>query len=167
MEALLRDAQSQVKEPELRQRIEDDLKKLELLGQAPPLRFTAVQGAPFEPEHGRGSVMVVVFFAVWSKPSLESLEKVRQALAPLPQESVMTIGVSLDTKLEALSSYMQTRKITWPVACDGQGWEGSLVRSLGINGLPTVWLLDKQGRLRSLNGLEATESQVRQLLNER
>jgi hypothetical protein len=41
------------------------------------------------------------------------------------------------------------------------------VRSLGINALPTVWLLDKQGKLRSLNALEGTTDQVRQLLNEK
>jgi peroxiredoxin len=167
MEALLRDAQSLVKDPELSQRIADDLKKLELLGQPLPLHFTSVQGAAFDLAQVRGSVAVVIFFAVWSKPSLESLEKVRQALEKLPAENVKLIGVSLDTRLDALSSYLQARKITWPVACDGHGWEGSLVRSLGINGLPTVWLVDKQGRVRSLNGIEATESQVRQLMNER
>ena len=56
--------------------------------------------------------------------------------------------------------------MTWPVACDGKGWESPLVRGLGINALPTVWLLDAHGRLRSLNALESAVAQARQLLRE-
>ncbi|HEX8310792.1 MAG TPA: thioredoxin-like domain-containing protein [Chthoniobacteraceae bacterium] len=167
MEGLLRDAQSHAKDPELSQRISDDLKRLELLGQRPPLSFTTVQGTTFDVEQVRGSVAVVVFFAVWSKPSLEVVENVRQALGSLSNGQVKLVGVSLDTKREPLTAFLTAKKITWPVSYDGAGWESSLVRSLGVNGMPTVWLLDRQGRLRSLNGAESTESQVRQLLNER
>ena len=56
--------------------------------------------------------------------------------------------------------------VTWPVIFDGKGWESPLIRELGINELPTVWLLDAKGRLRSLNALEGTAAQVRQLLKE-
>ena len=58
---------------------------------------------------------------------------------------------------------MKSRALTWPVAFDGKGWESPLVRGLGINALPTVWLLDARGRLRSLNALENTVAQIRQL----
>jgi hypothetical protein len=37
------------------------------------------------------------------------------------------------------------------------------VRALGINTLPTVWLLDAAGRLRSLNAQQGTASLLRQL----
>ena len=58
---------------------------------------------------------------------------------------------------------LKARGITWPVAFDGKSWEGELVRSLGINALPTVWLLDKRGRLRVLNASAGTAELLRQL----
>ena len=77
------------------------------------------------------------------------------------------LGVSLDEKREALDAVLKTRALTWPVAFDGKSWESPLVRALGINAVPTVWLLDARGRLRSLNALDGTTSQVRLLLRER
>ena len=35
--------------------------------------------------------------------------------------------------------------------CDGHGWSGEAVRALGVNALPTVWVLDRDGNLLSLN----------------
>ena len=34
---------------------------------------------------------------------------------------------------------------------DGLGWRGAIPRSLGINALPAVWMIDKRGILRSIN----------------
>ena len=167
MEALLRDAASLPGDEELTQRIADDLKKIGLLGQPLSLRFTSVQGAPYEGADAAGSVVIVAFFAVWSQPSKAALDQVLRATSRLEKERVKIVGVSLDTKLEPLAAYLLEKGIGWPVACDGLGWESPLVRGVGVNALPTVWLVDKQGRLRSLDGLESTESQVRQLLNER
>lgn len=167
MRALLTDAQALAKDEQLRAQIGDDLKRLDLLGQLLPLSFTAAQGGSFDMAEARGSVVIVAFFAVWSPQSVAALDTVRDVSAKLPKDAVRLIGVSLDAKPEPLAALLRQKAVTWPVAYDGKGWESPLIRSLGINALPTVWLVDKQGRLRSLNGLEATASQVRQLLAER
>lgn len=167
MRALLTDAQGLAKDEPLRAAIGDDLKRLDLLGAPLPLRFTTTQGGSFDMAEARGSVVIVAFFAVWSPPSVAALDSVREAIAKLPKDGVRVVGVSLDAKPEPLAALLRQKAITWPVAYDGQGWESPLVRGLGINALPTVWLADRQGRLRSLNGLEGMTSQVRQLLAER
>ena len=48
--------------------------------------------------------------------------------------------------------------------CDGHAWEGELVRSLGINTLPTVWVLDRKGRLLTLNARDKAPDIIRQAL---
>jgi hypothetical protein len=50
--------------------------------------------------------------------------------------------------------------VTW----DGKGWDSPLMRALGINSVPTTWLLDKNGILRSLDALEDPNGQIRKLL---
>jgi hypothetical protein len=41
--------------------------------------------------------------------------------------------------------------IDWPTFCDGRRWQGTLVRSLGINEIPELWIIDRRGILRSLD----------------
>lgn len=165
-EALLRDAQRLTRDDELKARIADDLRRSALLGQTVPLRFKPEGTAGIDLRDYRGKVVLLIFFAGWSEPALEALDALQRAAAELPKGRVQFVGVSLDTKPDRLIALAQEKKITWPIACDGRGWESPLVRPLGINAVPTVWLLDKEGRLRSLNGLEGTVAQVRQLLRE-
>ncbi len=163
---LLTDANALATDEGLKGRIADDLRRIDLLGTPIALKFTSVQGKEFNVEEYRGRLVLVVFFADFSPPSTEALGRVQKAIVELPKGSVAAVGVNLDPKREALDAAMKAAAINWPVAFDGKSWAGELVRSFGINALPTVWLLDKQGRLRSLNALEGTADQVRQLLRE-
>ena len=166
-EALLTDAQPLATNDELKARIADDLKRVRLLGTELALSFTSVQGREIKLADWRGRPVLIVFFAALSEPSLDAVTSVRRALADLPPDSVRVLGVSLDEKRATLQAVMKARAITWPVAFDGQGWESPLVRALGINAVPTVWLIDARGRLRTLNALDGTAAEVRQLLQER
>jgi len=164
--ALLNDANALATEPGLKGRIADDFKRLDLIGQVPKISFTSIQGREVKLEDFRGRPVLVVFFADFSPPSTEALGRLQNSLATLPKGSIAALGVNLDRKREALDAVMKSTRLGWPVAFDGKSWDGELVRSLGINALPTVWLLDKQGKLRSLNALEDTAVQARQLLSE-
>ncbi|MEA3213757.1 MAG: hypothetical protein QOE70_6814 [Chthoniobacter sp.] len=164
--SLLNEAAALAAEPSLKVRIADDLRRQDLLGTELKLSFTSVQGKDVKLEDYRGKPVIVVFFADFSPPSTEAIGRVQRGLATLPKESVAALGVSLDPKREALDAVIKANTLTWPVAFDGRSWEGELVRSLGINALPSVWLIDKQGHLRSLNALEGTADLVRQLQRE-
>lgn len=163
---LLRDAQALAREPDLQSRIGDDLRRLEALGQVLTFSAELPSGGTLELADYRGRVVVLVFFAVWSQPSTEALAVLQNNVAAFPKDRVQMLGVSLDTKPEALAGYLKEKKISWPVACDGKGWEGRLVRLLGINALPSVWLLDRTGKVRSLNALDNSADQLRQVLHE-
>ena len=162
-EALLAEAQPLAADDDLKGRIADDLTRVRLLGAEVPLAFTSAQGREIKITDLRGQPVLVVFFAAFSPPSLAAITSVQRAVAELPRGSVQVLGVDLDGKRETLDAVMKSRAVTWPVAFDGKGWESPLVRDLGINALPTVWLLDARGRLRSLNALENTAAQIRQL----
>jgi peroxiredoxin len=166
-EALLEDARAANPDDELKSRINDDLKRVRLLGTEVPLRFTSVQGEEFNLESLRGRPVFVVFFATVSPPAVAALGQLQQEIASLPKGTVRIVGVSLDEKREPLLALLKARGLTWPVAFDGKSWESPIVRELGINALPTVWLLDARGRLRSLNALEGAAGQARQLLQKR
>lgn len=164
---LLEEAQAAAKEPDVKARIADDLRRVRLLGQEVPLSFTSVQGEEIKIESYAGRPVFIIFFAQGSPPAMAALGKLQQEVARLPQGSIKVLGVTIDPKREMVLDLLKTRSLTWPMAWDGKGWDGPLVRGLGINVLPTVWLLDAHGRLRSLNALEGAAEQARQLLRER
>jgi peroxiredoxin len=166
-EDLLLDARPLAADEELKSRIADDLKRVRMLGEQVPLAFTSVQGKEVRLADYHGQPVLLVFFGGFSSPSLAAMSSVQKSLTELPKGSVQVIGVCLDEKREVLDFVVKGRGLTWPIAFDGKGWEGSIVRSLGINTLPTIWLIDGRGRLRSLNALEGTASQVQQLLREK
>ena len=162
-EELLAAAQPLATDDDLKGRIADDLKRVRLLGEEVPLAFTSAQGREIKIAELRGQPVLVVFFAAFSSPSLAAITSVQRAVAELPRGSVQVLGVNLDEKRETLDAVLKSRAVTWPVAFDGKGWESPLVRGLGINALPTVWLLDARGRLRSLNATENTAALIRQV----
>jgi peroxiredoxin len=162
--ALLADALVLAKDEELKSRAADDIKRLDLLDQPLPLSFTSVQGTRFDIAEQRGRAVVIVFFADWSPPATSAIAKVKQAVGSLPADRVQVVAISLDDKPDTAAGVLKEQGVNWLTACDGKGWMGPIVRGFGINTLPTVWLADTQGQLRSLNALDSLASQIRQIL---
>lgn len=148
--ALLEQARPKAKTAELQARIDDDLKRLSLLGKPLKMRWISVRGEQIDIEKFRGKVVLIYFFANWSPPSMYELDWVRQ-LAGASAELVQAVGICLDNDPVPVPSMLAERQIVWPVYCDGRGWQGDLVRSLGINALPVLWIVDREGILRSLD----------------
>lgn len=158
-------------ETETRARAGDDLRRLALLGQPVKLRLPpAVHGgnpaAPVELGARRGRVVVVLFWATWSAPSLRELERLQTVAAGFDLRQVEFLSVSLDEDPVALAAAVRAERLTWPVFCDGRGWEGATVRAAGLNAVPTVWVLGRDGTLRTLNarGPGVAEEAIREAL---
>jgi peroxiredoxin len=162
--SLLLSAQAIAQDDELKFRIADDLKRIDQLGKPVSLRFTTTQNKAIDLEESRGKVVLLVFFANWSPPSIDALAKLQREVKNLPPDRLQVLCISLDNKLEETAAAINKNTVTWPVGFDGKGWGSPTVRALGINTLPTVWLIDQKGVLRSLNALESTAEQVMKLV---
>ncbi len=163
---LLLDAQNLATDEELKGRISDDLKRVNFLATEVPLRFNTMSGKAVDAAEFRGKVLVVAFFASWSPPSMITVRNIQEEASRLPKGKTQILGISLDQNPASLAAALKQTGVTWPVGFDGKGWAGPLVRSLGINAVPTVWVLDKKGRLRVLNASQDIIGPVNQLLME-
>ncbi len=151
----------------LRLQIADDLRRIAMLGKPVSFTFTSIDGEPVALEKYRGKIVVLCFFADLSPPSLLALARVAEVAINFPAHSVQCLGVSLDRSPETARQTLRKFNLKFPVLCDGQGWEGRLVRQLGLNSLPTVWLIDRRGILRMLNVPEDPVPPLKTLLRER
>lgn len=165
-EELLVDARRLTTDEELKARIADDLLRISLVGSEVQAQAPAADGGAIDLAEYRGKVVLLAFFARWSPPSMDSITAIEAASKRFSGDRLQAIGVSLDESKNELSQVIHEHHVTWPIAFDGKGWDGKLVRSLGINALPTVWLIDEKGRLRSLNAMENLVPMINQLLEE-
>jgi len=166
-ETMLRDAERLATSPELKSRVLDDLRRLERLGKVVDATFPSASGAEIDLAAYRGKVVVLCWFADWSPPSMLVLEALKESLSEFSPANVQAVGISLDESRPALAANLSRLKLGWPIAFDGKGWQSPAARSHGINSLPTVWLLDRRGRLRALNVYGDPNVAINTLLRER
>ena len=164
---LLNEARSLSKEDELNHRIADDIVRLNHLDKPLDLKFSTVQGPAFDTAGQKGEVVVIVFWSAESPHCLMWMQSFRAALAKLPKVGLRVVTVSLDTSKKALAERMKEFQIAdWPTNFDGNGWDNAIARPLGINALPTVFILDKSGVLRALNARDNFGTWITKLLKE-
>jgi AhpC/TSA family len=149
--ALLDQALPKAQTPELRASINDDLKRLSLLGKPFEMQWTAIDGTRINLDNFHGRIVLIYFFASWSAPSMVELDWVRDLASRVPDDTLQPLGICLDKDPVSVPGVLSDHQITWPVYCDGSGWQGKLVRSLGINAIPVIWIIDRDGILRALD----------------
>jgi hypothetical protein len=163
---LLDEALRLTDEEPLKRRISDDLRRLDLLGKPLELKFAALDGGEINLAKFRGYVVVLIFWSADSPHSLLWLRDFRSAWETLPRDQVRVVTVSLDESKKALDGRLRELRANWPTHFDGMGWRSPVARSLGINALPSVWILDKRGILRTINARSNYETWIRQLSRE-
>jgi hypothetical protein len=163
---LLEEALRVTDEEPLKRRIADDLRRLDLLGKPLDLKMTALSGGQIDLARLRGYVVVLIFWSVDSPHSLLWLRDFRSSWESLPRDQVRVITVSLDENQKTLESRLRELHADWPTHFDGMGWHSPVARTLGINALPSVWILDRKGVLRTINARSSYETWIRQLLRE-
>ena len=151
----------------LEERIADDLSRLDLLGKPLPLKFQAVDGSTFDMAAEKGNVVVVIFWSALSPPCLLWISKFPAALPSFGKEAPLrVVTISLNLHKADLNKRMKQMSITWPTYFDGGGWDNAISHAFGVNALPTVWIVDKQGVLRALDGRDDYAAWIPKLLAE-
>lgn len=96
----------------------------------------------------RGSYVVLDFWATWCGDCRKDMPAMESIYADFSQKGIRFVGISFDKNREALDKYISENNIAWPQYFDGKSMrESPMNESYKIKWIPTVYILDKEGRV--------------------
>jgi thiol-disulfide isomerase/thioredoxin len=140
--------------------------KFNAVGQPFQWAFTAMDGTRVDTAAWKGKVVLIDFWATWCPPCVAGLPKVRALYQKYHPQDLEIIGVSLDTDAGALKRFLAKHKDAWPQHFDEKSWKSPEVYQRGVQSIPSLWLLDREGVLRTMDAHEDLESELTKLISE-
>jgi len=142
------------------------LRKLDALGKPLDIKFTALDGREVDVSKMNGKVVLIDFWATWCGPCVAEIPNVKKAYDKLHPKGFEIVGISFDDDKEKLQKFVSKEQMPWPQFFDGKGFGNEFGQQYGINGIPTMWLVDKKGNLREMNARDGLDAKVEKLLAE-
>lgn len=138
-------------------------RRLDIVGQTLPLKGKTTSGQAVDLSRGiPGKNVAVVFWASWAEPSRKDLADLAK-LAATKKGELEVVTVSLDNTAEDLQGFLKTSPISLPIVFEPGGMDGRLAQEYGIISLPTVFLIDENGKVT--NRLVRTSAEIAKQLD--
>ena len=131
-------------------------RRLESVGQTISLQGTSTEGRKVSIASYRGRVVVLHYWATWCEPCKQDMKILKQLQAKYAGQQLAVLGVNLDTDDKAVSSFLGANRLPWPQLRESDGLDGRLANEMGIVTLPTMLLIDEDGKVvnRSIHATE-------------
>jgi thiol-disulfide isomerase/thioredoxin len=128
------------------------------------LKFTALDGTAVDLSKLRGKVVLVDFWATWCGPCRAETPNVVAAYQKYHGMGFEIVGISLDQDKDAVQKYVADNKMPWPQYFDGKGWDSLIGKRFGIDSIPAMWLVGKDGKVVTQDASDDLDGRVGKLL---
>jgi thiol-disulfide isomerase/thioredoxin len=152
--------------------IKGQRKMKDAVGKPVELAGTTVDGSKFTTKDWKGKVILVDFWATWCGPCIQELPRVKKIYLDQHAKGLEILGVSCDSDAAELKGFIDKNKdMPWPQLFDKDQnpkleWS-PLAKEWGINAIPTMFLIDRKGVLRSVDARGDFETEIPKLLAEK
>jgi thiol-disulfide isomerase/thioredoxin len=126
-------------------------RRLQSVGKTLALSGTAVDGSSVSLESLKGVPVLVHYWATWCEPCKVDIAQIKELYTKYGPKKFAVVGIALDTDKAQLAKYLGQKPIPWPQLHEAGGLDGRLAQELGVLTLPTMFLLDAEGKVVDRN----------------
>jgi thiol-disulfide isomerase/thioredoxin len=126
-------------------------RRLESVGKPLALAGTTLDGKRVSLDTLVGTPVLVHYWATWCEPCKVDIAQIRELHAKYGPKKLTVVGIALDTDTQQLGKYLQAKPIPWPQLHEPGGLDGRLAEELGVLTLPTMLLVDAEGKVVDRN----------------
>jgi len=133
--------------------------------EAPNFKLEDIDEYEYDFSEYRGKVVLLNFWATWCPPCRREMPSMERVYKKFQDENFTVIAVNQmedEDKIFAFTGALDTR-LTFNILLDTKS---SVSRDYGVRGLPTTYLIDKEGRIRyrAIGGREFDHPKVEKII---
>jgi thiol-disulfide isomerase/thioredoxin len=137
------------------------------------LEFTdAISGSNISINNLKGKIVVIDFWATWCGPCVSEMPHMKELYAKYHDQGVEFVGISLDLPkdqggLNSLKAFVKEKEIRWPQYYEGKPAAREFAQEWGVNAIPSVFVLDTEGKLYSVQARGRLDEMIPELLKKK
>jgi thiol-disulfide isomerase/thioredoxin len=129
----------------------DKLKNIKVGSQFKHFELPVKKGNLINTSELKYKILLVEFWASWCRPCRQDNPKLLEIYKTYNDSSFEIFGVSLDTDKEAWMQAIEKDSLIWVNTIAQEGWNNQVLKSLGIQYIPSNYLIDKNGNILAIN----------------
>jgi len=152
---------------------EDQAQKIQaaLVGKPLTIEGRTSTDSKFTSADYKGKVVMLDFWATWCGPCIGELPNVKKAYADYHGKGFEIVGLSCDDNDGELNAFTKKNEMTWvqlrekSQTPDTNNWH-PLALKYGVLGIPTMFLIDRNGVVRYVDARDNLEKKIAELIAE-
>lgn len=130
----------------------------------PDLEIQDADDKPLKLADLKGKVLLLNFWATWCAPCVKGLPELKGAYSKYHSQGLEVVGISLDEDNKALTSFIAKNQMLWPQIFDGKGWKSKVPNDYGVQAIPFLLLIGRDGKIAAVNPRGKLEEAVKAAL---
>lgn len=114
-----------------------------------------------------GDVVVMNFWSIRSKRSLEGMKTLRSLYDKHHEAGLVILGINVDSEDIPVEEAMKSASVPWPLFFDRAAFSDGAAQRLGVISLPTYFVIDRKGFLVTTNPGLGIGDIVQRLIDEK